>query len=197
MTRDTYGQLSRTPFARYDPDGCCWRTSQVTFPWDSGTFSGTWPAWGMTRAGESYELPTPAHLTAGRAYSSLLPTPLASDGEHGGPNQRGGKGDLRLTSAVLLLPTPVADSRGLAQTGTDYQSLPNVVLLLPTPKASDQIVMTPAADLRRNSLGLRALPAILAGARGARQSNAGPQSWDVPLPLHMTDDASAPTSPSG
>ena len=36
-----------------------------------------------------------------------------------------------------LLPTPVADnSRGLAQSGTDYQSLPNVAMaMLPTPTA--------------------------------------------------------------
>lgn len=37
----------------------------------------------------------------------LLPTPRASDGEKGGPNQRGSKGDLMLPSAVAqLLPTP-------------------------------------------------------------------------------------------
>lgn len=39
----------------------------------------------------------------------LLPTPWASDGEKGGPNQRGSKGDLMLPSAVAhLLPTPTA-----------------------------------------------------------------------------------------
>jgi hypothetical protein len=39
----------------------------------------------------------------------------------------------------LLLPTPVADhSRGLAQPGTDFASLPNVAIsLLPTPKATN------------------------------------------------------------
>jgi hypothetical protein len=37
----------------------------------------------------------------------LLPTPRASDGEKGGPNQRGSKGDLMLPSAAAqLLPTP-------------------------------------------------------------------------------------------
>jgi DNA (cytosine-5)-methyltransferase 1 len=35
----------------------------------------------------------------------LLPTPKASDGEKGGPNQRGSSGDLTLPSAVMpLLP---------------------------------------------------------------------------------------------
>lgn len=39
--------------------------------------------------------------------TSLLPTPRASDGEKGGPNQRGSSGDLMLPSAVTqLLPTP-------------------------------------------------------------------------------------------
>jgi DNA (cytosine-5)-methyltransferase 1 len=43
----------------------------------------------------------------------LLPTPKASDGEKGGPNQRGSSGDLALPAvAASLLPTPtVADSR--------------------------------------------------------------------------------------
>lgn len=38
---------------------------------------------------------------------TLLPTPRASDGTKGGPNQRGSSGDLMLPSAVVhLLPTP-------------------------------------------------------------------------------------------
>lgn len=39
----------------------------------------------------------------------LLPTPRATDGEKGGPNQRGSSGDQMLPSAVMqLLPTPRA-----------------------------------------------------------------------------------------
>ena len=42
----------------------------------------------------------------------LWPTPLATDGSKGGPNQKGGKGDLRLASAVHQWPTPtVNDSK--------------------------------------------------------------------------------------
>lgn len=37
---------------------------------------------------------------------ALLPTPRATDGTKGGPNQRGSSGDLMLPSAVTLLPTP-------------------------------------------------------------------------------------------
>ena len=39
---------------------------------------------------------------------TLLPTPRATDGTKGGPNQRGSSGDLMLPSAVHLLPTPQA-----------------------------------------------------------------------------------------
>jgi hypothetical protein len=40
----------------------------------------------------------------------LLPTPRATDGTNGGPNQRGSSGDLMLPSAVMLLPTPQAQN---------------------------------------------------------------------------------------
>ena len=41
---------------------------------------------------------------------TLLPTPRATDGTKGGPNQRGSSGDLMLPSAVHLLPTPMVGS---------------------------------------------------------------------------------------
>jgi hypothetical protein len=41
-------------------------------------------------------------------HGALLPTPKATDGTKGGPNQRGTSGDLMLPSAVMLLPTPTA-----------------------------------------------------------------------------------------
>lgn len=43
----------------------------------------------------------------------LLPTPRATDGTKGGPNQRGSSGDFMLPSAVIhLLPTPAAHDSG-------------------------------------------------------------------------------------
>jgi len=41
---------------------------------------------------------------------TLLPTPRATDGIKGGPNQRGSSGDLMLPSAVTLLPTPTSQA---------------------------------------------------------------------------------------
>jgi hypothetical protein len=79
------------------------------FSTHSDVFLETWPSSGMTRSGVAYELPMPVLPTIGSACLSL-PTPLASDGEKGGPNQRGAKGDLRLSSAVqmTLLKTPTS-----------------------------------------------------------------------------------------
>jgi hypothetical protein len=78
----------------------------------------------------------------------LLPTPRATDGTHGGPNQRGSSGDLMLPSAVMgLLPTPQAAD---ARRGCDVQmggerlsgakrsnGLATATTLLPTPTAMD------------------------------------------------------------
>ena len=70
----------------------------------------------------------------------LLPTPRATDGTKGGPNQRGSSGDLMLPSAVMeLLPTPRAN-RGDSGTETMYSlgaertnmSRPQGEVLLPT-----------------------------------------------------------------
>ena len=112
---DTSGPTSPTPFAYYDPDESCWKTSQGTFPWDSATYSATWPRSGMTRGGAAFELPMPAHPTSGSASSSLLLTPTSSDGTGGGrrnPGVRGidkdGSGGLR-EQVKVLLPTPVAN----------------------------------------------------------------------------------------
>lgn len=106
MMTDTCGRMSLAPSAHLDPDGLCWRMSQGTLPWADPESLQRLPDWGMTHGGALFALPTPAHLTEGRASSSS---------QH--------------------LPTPVADhSCGLPQPGTDYASLPNVaVALLPTP----------------------------------------------------------------
>lgn len=79
---------------------------------------------------------------------SLLPTtPRATDGTHGGPNQRGSSGDLMLPSAVMeLLPTPQASlGRGTGtpspetaaeRFGQGKRNLDDAVALLPTPSVA-------------------------------------------------------------
>ena len=52
-------------------------------------------------------------LLPGIVETLLLPTPRATDGTKGGPNQRGSSGGLMLPSAVqMLLPTPTATPYG-------------------------------------------------------------------------------------
>jgi hypothetical protein len=52
-------------------------------------------------------------------HGALLPTPRATDGTKGGPNQRGSSGDLMLPSAVTqLLPTPRVTTGGSIASGT-------------------------------------------------------------------------------
>lgn len=89
----------------------------------------TWPTSGMTRNGSLLPLPKSVPRTGESAYSSsllmptpttqpetgngharnlgkeikMLPTPRATDGTKGGPNQRGSSGDLMLPSAVMDL----------------------------------------------------------------------------------------------
>ena len=75
---------------------------------------------------------------------NCLPTPTARDHKEqtlGWTWERDGvtQEDTVPRALTALLPTPVADhSRGLAQPGTDFSSLPNVALsLLPTPRAAE------------------------------------------------------------
>lgn len=139
MTPATSGPALLAPSAYYDPDSSSWRTSGVMFPSDWPTSSETCPPWGMTRAGELYELPTPEPPTDAPASSSprILGTPTASSKVRS-PEHSQGRAPSPV-ELVQLLPTPIADnSRGLAQPGTAYASLPNAVLdLLPTPTAMD------------------------------------------------------------
>jgi hypothetical protein len=77
------------------------------------------------------------------AVASLLPTPRATDGTNGGPNQRGSKGDLMLPSvAVNLLPTPcVADADGTRATRGEARS--NKLLLTGIARRASTGVSTP------------------------------------------------------
>lgn len=80
---------------------------------------------------------------ADRDQPALLPTPRATDGTKGGPNQRGSSGDLMLPSAVAsLLPTPTAVRYGNNQSPSPGASVrPSLdtlaATLLPTPTAMD------------------------------------------------------------
>ncbi|WP_280381306.1 hypothetical protein [Nocardia wallacei] len=83
-----------------------------------------------------------AGLAVAAVEGRLLPTPRASDGTHGSPGQRGSRGDLMLSSAVMaMLPTPKAsDGRRGDSPGERCRKSPSLAAvdaLLPTPTACD------------------------------------------------------------
>ena len=124
LARQTPDSAGRTPCvssARSAPAGWSgrirpvWETRQaVLFSMPSRR---KWPKWGIRWGAANGALPTLALPTAASVFSlsGAWPSPRASDGEKGGPNQRGSKGDLMLPSAVqrAMWPTPAsADAQG-------------------------------------------------------------------------------------
>lgn len=91
---------------------------------------GTLPAWGMTRGGELYELPTPERRISEPESLSLLGTPLQDDGSNANPSP-----SRRETLASLaFLPTPVTQPN----TGNGHaRNLGKEIHMLPTPAVND------------------------------------------------------------
>lgn len=96
--------------ATWNPERDLWETDQtVLLSEHSAAYSETLPPSGMTRNGVLHERPTSERRTNAPGCS-FLPTPRASEGEKGGPNQKGSSGDLTLSSAtVRMLPTPTTN----------------------------------------------------------------------------------------
>ena len=131
------GDTWRESFARWDRATSSWRTPQCSLLADLDVFSETWPQWGMMRAGECSVQSMPALRTSG-TESGLLPTPLASLGTNGGPNQRDSSGRPGLQMAAMMWPTPIASSGGPSRLGNFRGNpLASAVKTWPTPCASE------------------------------------------------------------
>ena len=138
MMTDTCGLTSCEPFARWDHDSSCWKTSEATSLWALTLSSLTLPAWGGLHDGELCEHPTPELATSGLDCSSL-PTPRTSDTNGAGSH---GDGGLDLRTAVTMLPTPRATDGPKGGPGQVNgrgvpDSLPAISALLPTPRAQN------------------------------------------------------------
>jgi hypothetical protein len=108
------GESSPASFARFDPATCSWKTPQLSLLGGSESFSETWPRWGMMRGGECSELSMPEHPTSesGSGLSRPWPTPVATDGTHGGRvtprKSREGGNLIEAVAARTMWPTPTA-----------------------------------------------------------------------------------------
>lgn len=164
---------STRPIATWNPARGVWETDRASMfcgHWEQ--YSATWPTSGMTRSGTAYALLTSAPAMNDSGSSSLpsiqapmsstcsvvlLPTPRATDGEKGGPNQRGSIKSPLLPSAVArLLPTPTtSDGHGSGGHGTGGPDLRTTVAsLLPTPQARDgQNRTLPATAIAHGRMG--------------------------------------------
>ena len=103
------------PIAQWNPTRDCWETTQQASLLSEhlDVYSETWPTSGMTRSGVAYELPTWEHPTDDSESSSLLPTPVATEGAKGTmqpASEREGQGHQAYLSNVVggLLPTPTS-----------------------------------------------------------------------------------------
>lgn len=127
-----FGTPSRTPWAWFDRESSCWRTSQPSLLDDQDS---TWssldlPASGMTLGGHVYALPMSAPHMAGSGGSSLLPTPTVGDSKNAANRTAGRASEdskhhdgLTLVDAMRLLPgahTPPPSTAGSAP--SDVQS---------------------------------------------------------------------------
>lgn len=104
-------------------------------------------------------------------HGALLPTPRATDGTKGGPNQRGSSGDLMLPSAVALLATPrVAASRTSRGAATRPSSMSSPSL--------EQCIEIAQGELPREFTTWDELPPSWHGDHTAPPSTGGKASSD-------------------
>lgn len=104
-------------FAKYDPSGSSWRTSQRSLLGDLIEYSGRWPNSGSMRSGACYRQPTPVLPTCesgGGAWlgTPMFPTPLVGDAHlSSSPDaakRRLAEGKATLSRVAALFPTPRA-----------------------------------------------------------------------------------------
>lgn len=134
------------PFAWFDPDSCCWRTSQVSLLPASEELPPTWPRAGTTSNGIAYQLPPSAPRTSaidsspwrGCGPNSDGLWPIATTGDH---STRFAQGGMPLGMAARMWPTPtVQDAKnnaGPSQWKRNSDPLNVAVKRWPTPRASD------------------------------------------------------------
>lgn len=202
---DISGPISPSPFAFYDPDSQCWRTSQGTFPWASDEYSETWPPSGSMRSGTVFLQRPSVPRTSVIASSSSLPTPTVSQY---GTNQTPSEGasvrpSLPSMAKHDLWPTPTVNGNrnraGISPKAGD--GLEHRVFkveaqergLWPTPTVQDSENDGGPAQFERNSLPLNAAVKLWPTPTARLGVQRGPQAKRYNDPERSTelDDAVA------
>jgi len=180
-------------------NGASWARTTPALP-IVGNVSGSWAtptvqdANGRDRHNQRDGSTRPSLLGQARIW----PTPRASDGSKGGPNQRGSKGDLMLSSAVHQFPTPCArdyrspnlkpfSERGGGRKG---EQLVNFIAHFPTPRAGSKSGGGAGLD---GGSGARKTMVERFGAEEAKALGSGGQlnppwvEWLMGWPIGWTD----------
>jgi hypothetical protein len=123
-------------------------------------------------------------LTLNDQVAHLLPTPRATDADHGGPNQRDSKGKPGLAMAVSMLPTPTVNGnhnrKGASPKAAD--GLGTFVKLYPTPTANDAKNNNAPSQRTENGRNSDALNVAAGGSL-----NPAWVEWLMGFPIGWTD----------
>ena len=158
----TSGRLLLPLLRENSPLGCLSRMLLASSAWHSISFKLTWKM-RVTSHKRLYFRLVPSVRRISENASSLWPTPLASDAEHGGPNARDSKGRYSLMGAVYhSWPTPVALDAGSGRinrsVSPNASERPTLAMMArkgtwPTPTANDSKNATlPLGATHRDSL---------------------------------------------
>jgi hypothetical protein len=126
-SRDS-GENTTESFAKYDPNGCSWRTSQLSLEGELTEFLGTWPKQGTMQSGAVSVRKKLEHHTSGRDYS-YWPTPRTQITR----NTKTDRGKCNLEEMILTWDALVSHARtvqALSPVRTEQKEL------WPTPNAS-------------------------------------------------------------
>jgi hypothetical protein len=214
----TSGLTFAMPFATWDRDSRCWKTSEVTSLWALTLSSLTLPTSGGLRSGSLYERPTsvPPIDVSG---CSFLPTPAVNDmggnktiewWDEWAPRQKASDGrvaghgrSLSIEVRRQLLPTPRAQNGEhrnqniWARDPSLPQNLENALALLPTPVADHSRGLpsegTDYSSLPNAVVALLPTPSVADGM-GGHLTRSGDRSGELLLP-GVAVSIGAPTPP--
>jgi hypothetical protein len=179
---DGSGLTSSESFARWDPDGSCWRTSQgCLLSEGSQVFSGPWPRWGFLAHGEAFRL-RPRVPRSRETGGSWWRTPAASDYKRGHKTQEliaslGPKVRVGLMDQTSWWPAPLAIRRADCPAERERHS--------PSLESASAIWMERfLQDLSTTSPGLVCL---LSGQNSRRRHNLGFRRWLMGFPEQWID----------